>query len=84
VLAVNPGTVPVTVEVRPHTVGDVDGPSSAPAAVVPPGRSVRFDLDEWGIDPDQVLVVSAEGPIVVARATYAGGVALSLAVPFRD
>ncbi len=49
-----------------------------------PGTSVRFDLDEWGIDPDQVLVVSADGPIVVGRETYAGGVSLALGIPFAD
>lgn len=84
VIATNRGTVPLTVELRAYVEGDVDGPTSAPAIAVEPGKTVRFDLDEWGIDPDQVLVVSADGPIVVGRETYAGGESLALAVPFRD
>ena len=73
-----------TVELRALTAGDPNSPRSAPALVVAPGRTVRFDLDERGIDPDQVLVVSADGPIVVGRETYLGGVSLSLAVPFPE
>ena len=82
VIAVNRGTRPLTVELRAYTAGDVNSPKSAPAIAVEPGKTARFDLDEWGIDPDQVLVVSANGPIVVGRETYAGGVSLSLGVPF--
>ncbi|MFM8303492.1 MAG: DUF5719 family protein [Actinomycetota bacterium] len=82
VVAINRGPTPVTVELRAYTAGDVDSPRSAPAIVVAPGKSARFDLDEWGIDPDQVLLVSAEGPIVVGRETYLGGLSLALAVPY--
>jgi hypothetical protein len=82
VVATNRGTQPVTVELRAYTAGDADGPPSAPAIALAPGRTARFDLDEWGIDPDQVLVVSADGPIVVGRETYLGGVSLALAIPF--
>ncbi|MFA5882837.1 MAG: DUF5719 family protein [Acidimicrobiia bacterium] len=82
VLAVNRGSRPLTVELRAYTAGDVDSPTSAPAIAVAPGKVARFDLDEWGIDADQVLVVSADGPIVVGRETYAGGVSLALGVPF--
>lgn len=84
VVATNRGTAPITVELRAYVAGDADGPTSAPAIAVEPGKTARFDLDEWGIDPDQVLVVSADGPIAVGRETYAGGVSLALAVPFRD
>jgi hypothetical protein len=83
VIAVNRGTRPLTVELRAYTAGDVNSPKSAPAIAVGPGKTARFDLDEWGIDPDQVLVVSADGPIVVGRETYEGGVSLALGVPFR-
>jgi hypothetical protein len=84
VVAVNPGPGPVTVEVLAYRAGDPVGPRSAPAQVVPPGRVARFDLAEWGIAPGQVLVVSADGPIVVGRDTYLGAVSLATAVPFRD
>jgi hypothetical protein len=83
VVVTNRGTAPVTVELRAYTAGDVDSPRSAPAIALEPGKTARFDLDEWGIDPDQVLVVEAGGPIVVGRETYEGGVSLALAVPFR-
>lgn len=83
VLAVNRSNRPLTVELRAHTEGDANSPRSAPAQVVAPGKVARFDLDEWGIEPEQVLVVSADGPIVVAREVYAGGVSLAVGVPFR-
>ena len=83
VIAVNRGKRPLTVELRAYTAGDVNSPKSAPAIAVGPGKTARFDLDEWGIDPDQVLVVSANGPVVVGRETYQGGVSLALGVPFR-
>ena len=82
VLAVNRATKPVTVEVRAYTAGDPDSPRSAPAMAIPPGKVARFDLDEWGIDPDQVIVVSADGPIVVGREVFVGARSLSLGVPF--
>ena len=37
-----------------------------------------------GSTTDQVLVVSADGPIVVGREVYVGGVSLAVGVPFRD
>ena len=83
VVAVNRGNRPLTVELRAYTEGDANSPPSAPALVVAPGKVGRFDLGEWGIDPDQVLVVAADGPIVVGREVYAGGVSLALGVPFR-
>jgi hypothetical protein len=84
VLAANRADRPVTVELRAYTRGDPDSPRSAPAQVVAPGKVARFDLDEWGIEPDRVLVVAADGPVVVGREVYGGGVSLGLAVPFRD
>ena len=82
VIAVNRSTAPVTIELRAYTVGDPDSPRSAPAIAVEPGKVARFDLDELDIDDDQVLVVSANGPIVAGREVYAGGVSLALGVPF--
>ncbi|GMU77651.1 MAG: hypothetical protein AMXMBFR46_04500 [Acidimicrobiia bacterium] len=82
VIAANRADHPVTVELRAHTAGDTVGPSSAPAIAVPPGKVVAFDLDEWGIDPDQVLVVTADGPIVAGREVYGGGTSVAVGVPF--
>jgi hypothetical protein len=83
VVAVNRGNAPVTVELRAYVPGDAQGPTSAPAIAVAPGKVARFHLDEWGTAPDQVLVVSADGPIVAGREIEAGGVSLALGVPFR-
>lgn len=83
VTAVNLGTRPITVELRAYTAGDVNSPKSAPAIAVQPGRMARFDLDELGIATVQVLVVSADGPIVAGREVFVGGVSLAVGVPFR-
>jgi hypothetical protein len=84
VTAVNVGTQPITVELRAYVAGDRNSPTSAPAIAVQPGRMARFDLDEIGIANTQVLVVSANGPIVVGREVFVGGVSLAVGVPFRD
>lgn len=78
----NVGTAPVTVQLYAYTAGDPDSPRSAPAAAVPAGELVEFALTERGIRPDQVLVVNADGPIVVGRQVLGTGVSVSVAVPF--
>lgn len=82
VVIANPGTAPVTAELRAHVPRDPDSPRSAPAIVIGPGRVGWFDLDEWGIRPEQVLVVGADAPVVVAREVLVGGVSLAVGVPF--
>jgi hypothetical protein len=78
----NVGTRPITVQLYAYTAGDPNSPTSAPAAAVPPGERVTFSLAERSIRPDQVLVVGADGPIVVGRQVIGGGVSLSPGVPF--
>lgn len=82
IAVLNVGTAPVTVQLYAYTAGDPDSPRSAPAAAVAPGELVEFGLTERGIRPDQVLVVSADGPIVVGRQVLGTGVSVSAAVPF--
>ncbi|MFO7590647.1 MAG: DUF5719 family protein [Acidimicrobiia bacterium] len=82
IAVLNVGTAPVTVQLYAYTAGDPDSPRSAPAAAVPAGALVEFALTERGIRPDQVLVVSADGPIVVGRQVLGTGVSVSVAVPF--
>ena len=75
---------PITVELRAYVAGDPNSPHSAPAAVLQPGKQVQFDLDALGITPDQVLVVSADGPIVAGREVFVGGVSLAIGVPWPE
>lgn len=82
VTVVNRAPRALTVELRALIPGDPDSPRSAPAQVVEPGKVAVFDLDALGIENDQVLVVSADGPIVAGRYVYAGGASLATAVPF--
>ncbi len=82
IAVLNAGTAPVTVQLYAYTAGDPDSPASAPAAAVGPGEVVEFVLAERGIRPDQVLVVSADGPIVVGRQVIGSGASVSSAVPF--
>ncbi|MCJ7437149.1 MAG: DUF5719 family protein [Acidimicrobiia bacterium] len=78
----NVGIRPITVQLYAYTAGDPDSPTSAPAAAVPPGERVTFSLGEHSIRPDQVLVVGADGPIVVGRQMIGGGVSLAPGIPF--
>jgi len=78
----NVGTQPITVQLYAYTAGDPESPTSAPAAAVPPGERVTFSLEERSIRPNQVLVVGADGPIVVGRQVRGGGVSLAPGIPF--
>jgi hypothetical protein len=84
IIVVNRATRPVTVELRAYVAGDPNSPHSAPAAVVQPGKQVAFDLDELGIQPDQVLVVGADGPIVAGRQVFLGAVSLATGLPWPE
>ena len=67
IAVLNPGARPVTVELLAYTSGDLDSPPSAPARVVEPGRRATFLLSEIGVDPDQVILVQADGEVFVQR-----------------
>jgi hypothetical protein len=84
ITVVSRSTRPVTVELRAYVAGDPNSPHSAPAAVLQPGKQVVFDLDELGIEPDQVLVVGADGPIVAGRQVFLGAVSLATGVPWPE
>jgi len=81
--ALNVSGRPITVQLYAYTAGDANSPTSAPAIAVPPGERAVFRLSEHNIRPDQVLVIAANGPIIVGREILGGGVSLSAAVPFR-
>ncbi len=78
----NVGKQPITVQLYAYTAGDPNSPTSAPAAAVPPGERASFSLAERDIRPNQVLVVAADGPIVVGRQVTGGGVSLAPGIPF--
>jgi hypothetical protein len=80
---VNVGDAPVTVQIYAYTNGDANSPASAPAEAVPAGARVAFSLGERGIQPDQVIVVEADGPIVVGREIVGPGGSIAPGVPFR-
>jgi hypothetical protein len=78
----NVGKRPITVQLYAYTAGDPNSPTSAPAAAVPPGERASFSLAERDIRPDQVLVIGADGPVVVGRQVTGGGVSLAPGIPF--
>ncbi|HEY8217173.1 MAG TPA: DUF5719 family protein [Acidimicrobiia bacterium] len=82
VSAVNVGPEPITVQIYAYTAGDPNSPASAPAEAVPPGERAVFSLGERGISPDRVIVVSADGPIVVGREIVVPGASIASGVPF--
>ena len=85
VTALNVSGRPLTVQLYAYTAGDPNSPASAPAQAVPPGERAIFRTFELGIRPDMVLVVGADGPIVVGRQVLGAngaGVSLSPGVPF--
>jgi len=79
--AMNVGDAPVTVQLYAYTAGDANSPASAPAEAVPAGERASFSLQERGIDPDQVVVVAADGPIVVGREILVPGASIAAGVP---
>lgn len=83
VSALNTSTRPLTVQVYAYTPGDPNSPASAPAQAVPAGQRVEFRLRDLGIGPDTVLVVAADGPILVGRQLEGPGISVTAAIPFR-
>jgi hypothetical protein len=82
--AVNVGDRPITVQVYAYTAGDPNSPASAPASAVPPGEQAVFSLGARGISSDQVIVISADGPIAVGREIVVPGASVASGVPFPD
>jgi hypothetical protein len=80
-VALNVSGRPLTIELLAYTQGDPQSPKSAPARAVPAGKRGVFSLRQIGIGPEQVLIVQADGPIVVARQVVGGGISLSPGVP---
>ncbi len=72
----------LTVQLYAYTRGDPQSPASAPAEALPPGERASFSLGERDIGPDQVIVVRADGPIVVGREVLGPGASIAPGVPF--
>jgi hypothetical protein len=81
--AVNLSGRPITVQMYAYTEGDPNSPASAPAEAVPPGERAVFGVRERDIAADQVIVITADGPIVAGRDIEGNGASLSLGVPDR-
>jgi hypothetical protein len=82
VSALNVGDAPITLQLYAYTSGDPDSPASAPARAVPAGERAVLSLGEHGIRPDQVIVIGADGPIVVGREIVGPGASMAPGVPF--
>ena len=72
----------ITVQLYAYVEGDPDSPRSAPASALGPNERAVFNLTELGIGPDQVLVISADGPVVVGRSVSGPGISIAPGVPF--
>ncbi len=83
VVVMNPSGRSRSVELLAYIPGDPDSPASAPAFTIGPRGTKIFSLDELGVNGRQVLVVSADGPVVVGRFVLGPGVSLSSAIPAR-
>ena len=81
-VAANVSGRPLTVQLYAYTAGDPNSPRSAPARAVGPGELAIFAMSEVGVRDDQVLVVSADGPIVAGR--LIGGAVLSFSIGVPD
>ncbi|MEX0947507.1 MAG: DUF5719 family protein [Acidimicrobiia bacterium] len=79
--AVNVTNRPLTVQLYAYTAGDPNSPVSAPARAVGPGERAEFRLSEIGIRPDQVIVIEADGLIVVGRLILGAGISMSSGIP---
>lgn len=72
----------ITVQLYAYVEGDSDSPRSAPASALGPNGRAVFNLTELGVGTDQVLVISADGPVVVGRSISGPGVSVAPGVPF--
>jgi len=81
VAVLNPSGEPVTAEMRVYGRGG-GAPTSAPAAVIAPGRFASFALGALSEAREQVVVVVADRPVVVGLTlTGDAGAAWMVAVP---
>ena len=81
--ALNLSDKPITVQLYAYTRDEPDSPPSAPAEAVPPGKRVSFSLGAHDVRSDQVIVVGADGPIIVGREILGPGASLAPGVPLR-
>jgi hypothetical protein len=82
VSVLNPGRAPATVGLLAYESGRLDRPRSGLEQAVDPGKRVVFDLAALGVGPDQVVVVTANHPVVaMRRVAGASGTSLSPGVP---
>jgi hypothetical protein len=79
VSVLNPGRNSATVRLLAYTSGGGDQPTSVGELRVPARAQARFDLVELGVNPDQVVVVRADAPVIAAR-RIAGPTGASLAL----
>jgi hypothetical protein len=80
-VVVNLSGRPLSVELLAFTPGDPNSPTSAPAQAVGAGKRAVFSLSADGVDPDQVLVVQANGSIVAGREVMGPSRSLSVGIP---
>jgi Family of unknown function (DUF5719) len=81
VSVLNPGRNAATVDLRAYQSGSDDDSVAVRKLNVPAGRQARFNLGELGVEPNQVLVVRADAPVVAARRILGPfGVSLALGV----
>lgn len=81
IVAQNVSDRSLTVQLYAYTAGDPNSPRSAPARAVAPGELAVFFMSEVGVRDDQVLVVSADGPIVAGRLIAGDALSFALGVP---
>ena len=73
---------PLTVQLYAFTADDPNSPTSAPGQALPARQRTEFRVRDLGVRADMVLVVAADGPIVVGRRLDGVGVSLTAAIPF--
>jgi Family of unknown function (DUF5719) len=79
----NPGRNATTVNLLAYASGGGDEPDPVGELTVPAGGQARFDLGELGVEPDEVLVVRADAPVVADRRIL-GSAGASLALGIAD
>ncbi len=80
---VNPGRTPTTVRLVIPGAGGADQSAGANALPVPAGKQVTFDLAALGVQPDQIVALRADAPVVALRRIL-GPSAASLAPGVAD
>jgi hypothetical protein len=80
--ALNVSGHPTTVRLYAYTAGRTGTPRPVASRSVATGARAVFSMSQLAVDPADVLVVAANGPVVAGRLLLDGGASLAAGIPY--